>query len=383
MPKKFPCDCGEPLRADKAEAGQTITCPRCGQENEIPDSGDDAVRSADSGPGVPGRRPEERVQRGRASAEDDRPRPAKSRTREWGDDDDEERPLPRDGKTSGKAIAALILGLLSFVTCMVTGLPAILFGYLGMRDVGQSHGRLKGQGLAVAGMVLGTLGLFACTPAILLGLLLPAVQKVRQAAVRLSSANNLHQIGVAMHSYHDTYGQFPTDAAIRDKNGKPLLSWRVAMLPYLEEDVLFKQFKLDEPWDSPHNSRLISQMPRVYLDPFRPDELAGGFTHYRVFVGPKTAFEPGKPMTFRQLTDGSANTIMVIETATAVPWTKPDEIVYDPKAPLPNWNNQGTGTVSVLMFDGAVRPVRLNGVSDQSWRSAITATGNDVVGPDW
>src|SRR5262249_51556565 len=101
------------------------------------------------------------------------------------------------------------------------------------------------------------------------GLLIPAVQKTREAASRMQNQNNLKEMALAMHNYHDVNGKFPP-AAICDKQGKPLLSWRVAILPYVEQDNLYKQFKLDEPWDSEHNKKLIAQMPKVYALPRDP-----------------------------------------------------------------------------------------------------------------
>src|SRR5262245_56693586 len=80
---------------------------------------------------------------------------------------------------------------------------------------------------------------------------------------RAGVANNLKQIGVAMHTYHDKHRSFPA-AAIYGKDGKALLSWRVALLPYLGLEALYKEFKLDEPWDSAHNKRLLEKMPAVY-----------------------------------------------------------------------------------------------------------------------
>ncbi len=98
-------------------------------------------------------------------------------------------------------------------------------------------------------------------------LLLPAVQAARQAARRTVSMNNLKQIALAMLNYVEAKGAFPP-AYIADKTtGKPLLSWRVAILPYLEREDLFKEFHLDEPWDSQHNKALIPRMPRVYRSP--------------------------------------------------------------------------------------------------------------------
>src|SRR5579884_2292255 len=89
---------------------------------------------------------------------------------------------------------------------------------------------------------------------------------MRQAAARTRSSNRLRQIGIAMHNYNDTYGHLPTQA-IYGKDGKPLLSWRVLILPFMEQGALYKQFHLDEPWDSAHNKELRGQMPKTYRLP--------------------------------------------------------------------------------------------------------------------
>ena len=87
-------------------------------------------------------------------------------------------------------------------------------------------------------------------------------------AERARSMNNLRQLMLALHNYHDAHGHFPTD--IRDKDGKPLLSWRVHILPYIEQENLYRQFKLDEPWDSEHNKKLVKSMPKVFAVRGRP-----------------------------------------------------------------------------------------------------------------
>ena len=112
--------------------------------------------------------------------------------------------------------------------------------------------------------------------AVLIALLLPAVQSAREAARRAQCVNNLKQIGLAMHNYASANGGFPP-AAIVDPRGKPLLSWRVAILPYLDANPLYAKFKLDEPWDSPHNKELLKYMPAVYGCPSR--NLAGEPAH--------------------------------------------------------------------------------------------------------
>ncbi len=131
--------------------------------------------------------------------------------------------------------------------------------------------------------------------------------------------------------------------AICDKDGKPLLSWRVTLLPYMEEFALYKQFKLDEPWDSLHNKKLLAKMPALYAPKGGKSKDAYS-THYRVFTGPNTLFDPKKTepgpygkgsMKIDSFFEIARHTIMIVEAAEAVLWTKPDELVYDPKKPLP------------------------------------------------
>ena len=118
--------------------------------------------------------------------------------------------------------------------------------------------------------------------AVLIALLLPAVQAAREAARRIQCVNNLKQLGLAMHNYHDANGFFPQDS-VDAKTGKPLLSWRVHLLPYMEEALLYQSFKLDEPWDSEHNIKLLDKLPKVFA-PTRVKAKAGE-TFYRGFGG--------------------------------------------------------------------------------------------------
>lgn len=376
----FTCSCGKALHAKEDYAGQTTRCPQCDRELAIP--GDRAIQ-AEAPP--PREAPPEGVRRGRRGRDDDRGR--------------EERQRPP--VTSGMAVASTILGVLSLVPIcsLVGGIPAIILGALGLRAIGQSNGRLQGKGLAITGIVTGGLSLLLFPALVLVGLFLPAVQKVRQAAQRQQSANNLKQINFALVNYADVNGTLP-NSAICDPTGKPLLSWRVAILPYIERQDLYSQFKLDEPWDGPNNSRLIAQMPKTYELP--GDATAQpGYTYYRAFVaaddtkggfGMGTAFaspRPGQPFGMTQgvpfpagIPDGTANTILVVEAATAVPWTKPDELPYSPSGPLPPLGGHFTGGFNAGMADGSIHWVS-SGVSDATLRAAITANGGEVLGPDW
>jgi prepilin-type processing-associated H-X9-DG protein len=230
--------------------------------------------------------------------------------------------------------------------------------------------------------LLGTAGAFT---AVSVGLLLPAVQKVREAAARAQSANNLKQIAIAVHSYHDTHGHLPQD--ITDKNGKPLLSWRVAILPFIEQNNLYQRFKLDEPWDSPNNKPLSQAMIKVFVSPAAPMPGPGpdewGVTHYQGFVGPGTVFEPGKKITLAAITDGTSNTILAIETADAVPWAKPGGIPFDPNKPLPKLRPVHGGGVSNAVFcDGAVRALAVGSIDEKTLKAMITRSGGEVIDPD-
>jgi prepilin-type processing-associated H-X9-DG protein len=181
------------------------------------------------------------------------------------------------------------------------------------------------------------------------------------------SQNNLKQIAVALHSIHDAYKSFPP-ATLCDKQGKPCLSWRVAILPYIEQGPLYQQFKLDEPWDSPNNIKLLAQMPKVFAAPgIKTKE--PGLTYYQGFVadpklGPEhqTAWETNvapntqfgaKGTRMVSFTDGTSNTILLVEAAEAVPWTKPVNLRYDPKQPLPKLGPYKDG-FNALFADGHV-----------------------------
>jgi Protein of unknown function (DUF1559) len=201
----------------------------------------------------------------------------------------------------------------------------------------------------------------------------PAIGKLKDAASRSQSANNLKQIGLALHNYHDTMNTLPS-AAVVDKKGKPMLSWRVMILPYIEQDELYKEFKLDEPWDSDHNKKLIEKMPKTYA---LPNKLSKpGETHYRVPVGGGSMWDWVQGSTFAQITDGLSNTWMVVEAEEGVPWTKPDELEFDPKKELPKFGTKFNGGFHVLYGDGSVRFFK--SVPKQA-AAMITKAGGEVT----
>jgi hypothetical protein len=192
------------------------------------------------------------------------------------------------------------------------------------------------------------------------------------------SLNRLKFISLAFHDYNKVYGEFPP-AASYSPDGKPLLSWRVLILPFLDHDDLYRQFKLDEPWDSPHNLGLLDKMPPEYLIPRRD---SSRLTHYQIFVGPGAAFEGKLGLRLADFTDGVSETILVIEAAEPVPWTAPEDLPYDPIGPLPEVGGIFTGRINAAFVDASVRVIP-NDVSENTLRALITRNAGDKPGPDW
>jgi hypothetical protein len=179
-------------------------------------------------------------------------------------------------------------------------------------------------------------GLVGAGLPIVAGMYLPSMGDAFAAASRTQSSNNLKQIALALHLYHDVNGHFPPAFTV-DKEGKPLLSWRVAILPYIEERRLFDEFHQDEPWDSEHNKKLLARMPAIF---HAPTSKSGDTT--TVYLAPRVergvisgvvADGAVEKVRIANVTDGTSNTIMVLETSDerAVDWTKPDDLAVDPK----------------------------------------------------
>ncbi len=214
---------------------------------------------------------------------------------------------------------------------------------------------------------------------VLTGLLLPAVSSARDAARRAQSQNNLKQIALSLHNHHSARREFPPNASY-DAHGKPLLSWRVHMLPYLEEQALYDQFHLDEPWDSEHNKKLIEKMPAVYQ---HPKFNQPGKTLYQAIVGKGAAFEEKDGTKIRSFTDGTSHTILVVEIvpAKAVEWTKPADWEFDPEKQI-DMNDFGglmPGNVfNVAFADGSVRALSRS-LDPETLKAMFTRNGGEVV----
>ena len=201
-----------------------------------------------------------------------------------------------------------------------------------------------------------------------------------ELARRAQAANDLRQIGVALHAAAAKDGHFPP-AAICDAQGNPLLSWRVAILPYLGEGDLYKQFHLDEPWDSKANRRLQGKMPSVFRG--RSGNLSRT-THYLAVVGEGFAFFGRQGRALSEFKDGLSQTVLIVETplTKSVIWTKPDDLeltAADPRAGLFGRNDS---TFLALFGDGHVDSIP-SAVSDDVLRGLFTINGGEKIPPNF
>ncbi len=210
--------------------------------------------------------------------------------------------------------------------------------------------------------------------------------------LEMTSAPNLEQLAGALEQYHNAYAHYPS-AVVMDASGtQPLHSWRVAILPYLGDaaDKLYREFQLDEPWNSPHNLALSQKMPAVFEHPLARmhnqrtvtiDGVAHGITPYQLPVGASAAFFGSRQLSKREIVDGLDQTIMIFEQQPVVSWTSPQDVpvaagkaVQDllkspsivPGAPL-----------VVVLFDGTSRPIDRAITDDALWGML---TPNDGLG---
>ncbi len=209
------------------------------------------------------------------------------------------------------------------------------------------------------------------------------IRQAREAARRAQCTNNLKHIALAMHNYHSSHQTFPP-AYTKSPDGKPLLSWRVQILPFLDQKALYDEFHLDEPWDSPHNKALISRMPAVYSCPSGSRTPAReGKTSYLTPRGPATIFPGALPVKMQEIPDGTSNTILVVDASdsAAVIWTKPDdwEIPADLKIDsLCGHHPEGT---NVAFGDGAVRFLTQT-IKPTTLQFLLTRNGGEVISAD-
>ena len=212
----------------------------------------------------------------------------------------------------------------------------------------------------------------------LVAMLLPAVNSSRTAARRTASQNNLKQILIALHNYHDAFGHFPP-AVVQDRQSGVPRSWRVELLPFLEAIQLYEQYRKDQPWDSEANLAVLKQMPAVFALPGEPSTQE---TPYQAIVSPGgglTLTADGQPPTFAHFKDGTSNTVIVVETHPRVPWTKPVDVT-DALAPLKASPRDSENAFSEGMADGFVLTISQS-IDQGIWQALLTRDGGERI-PD-
>jgi len=188
----------------------------------------------------------------------------------------------------------------------------------------------------------------------LLAVLTPPIERARTAAKRTQSMNNMKQLGLAMHNFYDKNKRFPAIGSF-DATGKPLLSWRVHILPYVDQQKLYDQFRRDEPWDSEHNRKLIAKMPETFRSPASDHKQKRGLATYRLIVGEHTVFPGREGIEMKQIIDGTSNTIMAVEVDDdhAVVWTKPEGLPFNAENPADGFGGQFEGGFHCVICDGS------------------------------
>ncbi len=211
--------------------------------------------------------------------------------------------------------------------------------------------------------------------------LLAKIQEAGKAARQARSTNNLKQLVLATHNFLDTNGgAFPARYSV-DANGKPLHSWRVFLLPFIEQGELYRQIRLDEPWDSEHNRQFHSKTPELFQ---RPGDPNGGCVYSCVADESavlQPAKEPGSQLGIRiaAITDGTSNTVLFVERKEPVNWMDPNaDLTLDEfLATVAEGSVYRDGSTVVGMCDGSARFLP-NSLDLSVLKAYVTRTGGET-----
>jgi hypothetical protein len=215
-----------------------------------------------------------------------------------------------------------------------------------------------------------------------LACLMPDIRLAIESMRRDRCRQNLKKIGQALDSYHEKWGTFPP-AYTTDSNGKPMHSWRVLLLPYLGENELYEKYDFREPWDGPKNKLLLSRRPAVYTCRSHAGSSSNNATAYAAVSGDHCSFSGGQPVSLKDFTDGSSNTILVGEAALAeIPWTKPEDVDVTLHATIGDtlgFSGGHSHGVYALFGDGRVNFV-IESILADTLRALVTRDAGDVPG---
>lgn len=215
--------------------------------------------------------------------------------------------------------------------------------------------------------------------AVLLALIIPVPQSASTSAGRTQCKNNLKTIALALHNYHDKYDAFPPAYTV-DENGQRLHSWRTLILPWLEHSDRYQKIDLSKPWDHPSNAEAFKTTPQSFRCP--SSELRQDFTTYLAVVGENACFHPTKPRAISEITDGTSNTLMVIEVPVkqAVPWMSPQDADEQTVLRISEHDELAhIGGVQSAFADGSARFLSAT-LSPETRRAVISINGKEVVG---
>ena len=263
--------------------------------------------------------------------------------------------------------------------CAACGKPITIPLPGGMPAYG--YAKSGGAGMRVVAAVLAVCLVGGiCVIGILVALLLPAVQAAREAARRMQASNHLKQLGLAMQNYHDVFGCMPP-AVVTDKNGKPLYSGRVLLLPFIEQKPLYDAFNKDQAWDSPANRPITSQTLQVFSDPSAPPTKVAGQTDFLFVTGKGTLFEPPPTGTgLASITDGTSNTMCMIEIKNSgINWAEPRDLDISQPMSLPPGNHPNVNMA--VFYDGHTQAISKN-TPPQVIRALSTCAGGEQI-PDF
>jgi hypothetical protein len=214
---------------------------------------------------------------------------------------------------------------------------------------------------------------------VVIALFIPAPRRGREASRRTQCKNNLKQIGLALHNYHDIYGAFPPAYTV-DSTGKRVHSWRTLILPFVDQAPLYEKIDLSKAWDDPVNADAAKAQVHAYHCPTAPGPNIN--TSYMVIIGVDTCFPGAVSRTLGEVKDGAANTMMVVEVDSekSIPWMSPMDV--DEQfilSVVPKSKSSHVGGLHALLADGTVRFISSN-LDVKTRHSLMTIDAGDTVG---